>query len=156
MLVLLMLNLCKHCNKKMRGLALWLSMGASKTYKSKDALYKTIQAKGNKKKNGLGFDPYTSKPSERVMVKGVECLKFIKGDKLVDHTAQPKQAKPHASQSNFYASYMLKRNHLGKVVALYVGPRTHDRIVKKNVWVPKMLVTNMRGPKSIWVPKTKA
>ena len=130
--------------------------GCIKTYKSKDALYKTIQAKDNKLKRGFGFDQYTSKPSSRVVMNGVECLKFIKGGKQDGRTAQPKQPKAHASQSTFYASYMLKRNHRGKVVALYVGPRTKDRVIKRNVWVPKVLVTNAKGPKQIWVPKIKA
>jgi hypothetical protein len=130
--------------------------GCIKTYKSKDALYKTIQAKDNKQKRGLGFDQYTSKPNGRVLLNGVECLKFVKGGKQVDHPTQTRQPKAHAPQCSFYASYMLKRDHRGKVVALYVGPRTRDRIVKRNVWVPKVLVTNAKGPKQIWVPKIKA
>jgi hypothetical protein len=140
-------------NEKLNAL---VKYGCIKTYKSKDALYKTIEAKDNKQKRGLGFDTHTSKTNERVVIKGKACLKFIKGGKQVDHTSQVKQQKTHAPQSTFYASYMLKRNHRGKVVALYVGARTKDRIVKKSVWVPKMLVTNMKGPKQIWVPKTKA
>ena len=123
--------------------------GCIKTYKSKDALYKTIQAKDNKLKRGLGFDQYTSKPNGRVILNGVECLKFVKGGKQVDHTVQAKQPKAHAPQFSFYASYMLKRNHCDKVVALYVGPRTRDRVVKRNMWIPKVLVTNAKGPKQI-------
>jgi hypothetical protein len=45
------------------------------------------------------------------------------------------------------------RNKFGKIVDLYVGP--HHKKSKTCVWVPKCLVTNMRGPKHIWVPKTK-
>ena len=130
--------------------------GCIKTYKSKDALYKTIQAKDNKLKRGLRFDQYTSKPNGHVILNGVECLKFVKGGKQVDHTAQTRQPKAHAPQCSFYASYIRKRDHRGKVVALYVGPHTRDRIVKRNVWVPKVLVTNAKGPKQIWVPKIKA
>jgi len=58
--------------------------------------------------------------------------------------------KQHASQSSFYADYVLTWNHKGK----YVGYRTKDTLIKRNVWVPNVLVTNTLGPKSVWVPKT--
>jgi hypothetical protein len=67
-----------------------------------------------------------------------------------------KKPKPHASQDSFYADYVLTWNHKGKVVAKYVGPRTKGTLIKRNVWVPKVLVTNTLGPKSTWVPKTQA
>jgi hypothetical protein len=67
-----------------------------------------------------------------------------------------KKPKPHASQDSFYADYVLTWNHKGKVVAKYVGPRTKGTMIKRNVWVPKILVTNTLGPKSTWVPKTQA
>jgi hypothetical protein len=67
-----------------------------------------------------------------------------------------KKPKPHASQDNFYADYVLTWNHKGKVVAKYVGPRTKGTLIKRNVWVPKVLVTNTLGPKPTWVPKTQA
>jgi hypothetical protein len=43
------------------------------------------------------------------------------------------------------------RNKFGKIITLYVG--SHYKKSKTCVWVPKYLVTNMRGPKQIWVPK---
>jgi hypothetical protein len=67
-----------------------------------------------------------------------------------------KKPKPHASQDSFYADYVLTWNHKGKVVAKYVGPCTKGTLIKRNVWVPKVLVTNAIGPKSTWVPKTQA
>lgn len=66
-----------------------------------------------------------------------------------------KKKQAHASQETFYADYILTRNYFGKVVAIYVGPRTQGNYIKPCVWVPKVLVTNAKGPKSIWVPKTK-
>jgi hypothetical protein len=39
------------------------------------------------------------------------------------------------------------RNKFDKVVALYVGPQ-HKRL-KTCVWMPKYLVTNIRGPKQV-------
>jgi hypothetical protein len=54
-----------------------------------------------------------------------------------------KKHKPHASQdNNFYADYVLTWDHKSKVVAKYVGPRTKGTLVKRNVWAPKVLVTN--------------
>jgi hypothetical protein len=61
-----------------------------------------------------------------------------------------KTPKPHASQDNFYADYVLTWNHK------YVGPRTKGTLIKRNVWVPKVSVTNTLGPKYTWVPKTQA
>jgi hypothetical protein len=64
--------------------------------------------------------------------------------------------KPYVSQDNFYVDYVLTWDHKGKVVAKYVGPHTKGTLVKRNVWVPKVLVTDALGPKPTWVPKTKA
>jgi hypothetical protein len=58
------------------------------------------------------------------------------------------------SYHDFDAFYVLMRNKCGKIVALYVEP--HHKRSKTCVWVPKYLVTNMRGPKQILVPKNKA
>ncbi|KAG2643276.1 hypothetical protein PVAP13_2KG303704 [Panicum virgatum] len=60
-----------------------------------------------------------------------------------------------SSHVSFYADYVLTRNHRGKVVAKFVGHRTWNTKVKKHVWVPKVLVTNIKGPKYCWVPKRK-
>jgi hypothetical protein len=58
------------------------------------------------------------------------------------------------SYHDFDASFVLIRNKFGKIVVLYVGP--NHKKSKTYVWVPKCLVTNMRGPKQIWVPENKA
>jgi hypothetical protein len=71
-------------------------------------------------------------------------------------TKLSKKPKPHASQDSFYADYVLTWNHKGKVAAKYVGPRTKGTLIKRNVWVPKVLVTNALGPNSTLVPKTQA
>jgi hypothetical protein len=54
----------------------------------------------------------------------------------------------------FDASYVLIKNKHKKVIALYVGP--HHKRHKTCVWVPKVLVFNVKGPKQVWVPKNKA
>jgi hypothetical protein len=58
------------------------------------------------------------------------------------------------SYHDFDASYVLMRNKFGRIIDLYVGP--HHKKSKTCVWVLKSLVTSMRGPKQICVPKNKA
>jgi hypothetical protein len=50
-------------------------------------------------------------------------------------------------------SYVLCRDYNGHVYAKYVGP--NDGYIAWSIWVPKTLVTNMRGPIEKWVPKSK-
>jgi hypothetical protein len=70
----------------------------------------------------------------------------------------PKKKTPSASNDSnmsfktFDASYVLT-NKCGKVVAKYVGGKHKGS--KTCVWVPKVLVSNVKGPKTIWVPKIK-
>jgi 3D (Asp-Asp-Asp) domain-containing protein len=75
------------------------------------------------------------------------------------HVKVPKKKSPIASNEpnvsfkTFDASYVLT-NKSGKVVAKYVGGKHKGS--KTCVWVPKVLVSNVKGPKTIWVPKNKA
>jgi hypothetical protein len=68
--------------------------------------------------------------------------------KIVDASHEPK-----LSFKTFDASYVLT-NKSGKVVAKYVGDR--HKSPKTCVWVLKVFVSNVKGPKTIWVPKDKA
>jgi hypothetical protein len=74
------------------------------------------------------------------------------------HVKLPKKKTPTASNEpnisfkTFDASYVLT-NKSGKVVAKYVGGK--HKGFKTCVWVPKVLVSNIKGPKTIWVPKNK-
>jgi hypothetical protein len=56
------------------------------------------------------------------------------------------------SFKTFDASYVLT-NKSSKVVAKYVGDKHKGS--KTCVWVPKFLVSNVKGPKTVWVPKIK-
>jgi hypothetical protein len=56
------------------------------------------------------------------------------------------------SFKTFDASYVLT-NKSGKVVAKYVGGKHKGS--KTCVWIPKVLVSNVNGPKTVWVPKIK-
>jgi hypothetical protein len=70
----------------------------------------------------------------------------------------PKKKTPIASNDHnisfktFDASYVLT-NKSGKVVVKYVGGKHKGS--KTCVWVPKVLVSNVKGPKTVWVPKIK-
>jgi hypothetical protein len=75
------------------------------------------------------------------------------------HVKMPKKKIPNASNEHkisfktFDASYVLT-NKSGKVVAKYVGSK--HKSPKSCVWLPKVLVSNVKGPKTVWVPKNKA
>jgi hypothetical protein len=75
------------------------------------------------------------------------------------HVKLPKKKYPIASNDHnisfktFDASYVLT-NKSGKVVAEYVGGKHKGS--KTCVWVPKVLVSNVKGPKTVWVPKNNA
>jgi hypothetical protein len=78
------------------------------------------------------------------------------------HTTHIKMAKkkiPNASNEHnisfktFDASYVLT-NKSGKMVAKYVGGKHNSP--KTCVWVLKVLVSNAKGPKTVWLPKNKA
>jgi hypothetical protein len=75
------------------------------------------------------------------------------------HAKLPKKKTPFASNEpnisfkTFDASYVLT-NKSGKVVAKYIGGKHKGS--KTCVWVPKVLVSNVKGPKTVWVPKNKA
>jgi hypothetical protein len=75
------------------------------------------------------------------------------------HVKLPKKKSPIASNEpiisfkTFDASYVLT-NKSGKIVAKYVGGKHKGS--KTCVWVPKVLVSNVKGPKTVWVPKNKA
>jgi hypothetical protein len=57
------------------------------------------------------------------------------------------------SFKTFDASYVLT-NKSGKVVVKYVGGK--HKSPKTCVWVPKVLVSNVKGPKTVWLPKNQA
>jgi hypothetical protein len=72
------------------------------------------------------------------------------------HARLPKKKTPKASNDSnisfktFDASYVLT-NKSGTVIAKYVGGKHKGS--KTCVWVPKVLVSNVKGPKTVWVPK---
>jgi hypothetical protein len=61
--------------------------------------------------------------------------------------------EPNVSFKTFDASYVLT-NKSEKVVAKYIGGKHKGS--KTCVWLPKVLVSNVKGLKTVWVPKNKA
>jgi translation elongation factor EF-Ts len=112
----------------------------------------------------LARRPVTS--NTRVNTKCQEFIKFIKANiqqekkesikttNNVSYSHSNASHVSHMSYHDFDASYMLMRNKIGKIIALHIGQ--HHKRSKACVWVPKCLVTNLRGPNQTWVPKTKA
>jgi hypothetical protein len=112
-------------------------------------------------KDALGYLPKKGKeafiPKESIFVSSnvpfeeEEKIKMCHKCKVkVDVTHQCKSKKIVSSDP----SYILKKHFKGVVCAQYVG-RFLGSSKKKFIWVPKILVTNIQGPKKIWVPKTK-
>jgi hypothetical protein len=61
--------------------------------------------------------------------------------------------EPRLSFKTFDASYVLTSKS-DKVVAKYVGSK--HKSPRTCAWVPKVFVSNVKGPKIVWVPKKKA
>jgi hypothetical protein len=75
------------------------------------------------------------------------------------HIKMPKKKFVDASNKyiisfkTFDVSFVLT-NKSGNIVAKYVGGK--HKSPKTCVWVPKVLVSNVKGPKTVWIPKNKA
>jgi hypothetical protein len=70
------------------------------------------------------------------------------------HIKIPKKKIFNASNEHSISVSFVLTNKSGKVVAKYVGGK--HKSSKTCVWVPKVLVSNVKGPKTVWVPKNKS
>jgi hypothetical protein len=116
-------------------------------------------------KNGIGYK-MDDKHNSRVNTKGQKFIKITKANvqqekkqsnkitNNVSHYYANASHVSHISYHNFDVSYVLMRNKIGKIVALHIEP--HHKRHKTYVWVPKVLVSNVKEPKQVWVPKNKA
>ena len=59
--------------------------------------------------------------------------------------------KPNRRNKSNSTSYVIKKKTNGKVVAHKVGKK--DWSWNCSIWVPKEVITNMKGPQMVWVPK---
>jgi hypothetical protein len=125
-----------------------------------------LNARRSHIKNIIGYKS-NEKHNLRMNSNDKEFIKFTKGNSHQkkkqnlnnsNHVSYASNANAsyisHMSYHDFNASYILMKNKIERVVALYIGH--HHKRSKTYVWVPKYLVTNMRGHKQIWIPKNKA
>jgi hypothetical protein len=119
-------------------------------------------------KEGLGFDPSTSVTKDVTLSKESTPQKVIfvreghkdKGKKIVDKVgvgngkAIRGKPTPTKKKEKMPPSYVLRKAKDGEVFAKFIGPRNAFRFY--TIWVPKTLVTNLRGPIAKWAPLTKA
>jgi hypothetical protein len=112
-------------------------------------------------KDALGYLPKKGKeafiPKESIFVNSN--VSFEEEEKMkMSHKCKTRVDVDHQCKSNktvsFDPSCILKKDYKGVVCAQYVG-HSLGSSKKKSIWVPKILVTNVEGPKKIWVPKTK-
>jgi hypothetical protein len=89
-----------------------------------------------------------------------KCPQFVK---KMDKGAK-KKLKPTVKSSLIYTmpnrknktksnTYVIKKKANGKVVAHKVGKMKEERGLNQPIWVPKEIITNMKGPQMVWVPK---
>jgi hypothetical protein len=64
------------------------------------------------------------------------------------------QLKAQVPEQSLSSYFVLKNNSKGEVIAKYVG-NNKNIYHNTSIWVPKILVTNMQGPKNVWGPKTR-
>ena len=81
--------------------------------------------------------------------------RFCTSCKQVGHKEQ--ECKNNSKNANVSSikldsCYMLTRGTNG-VKAKFIGKPWMGSKKKKDIWVPKSLVTNLQGPKQVWVPK---
>lgn len=130
-------------NEKLMGL---LHNGLLKCHLGSKALKEYLgYQRSNFNHEGLGYYPQKGKKVETVQKGGF--INFVKAKSI--------QNNSYAPQSSFDASYVLRKDRHGKIVARYVGIRHKHISIKQSIWVPKMLVTNLKGPKQVWVPKNR-
>jgi hypothetical protein len=107
-------------------------------------------------KEGLGYNPKKGKaafaPHKTRFVKNNGS--YCKSCKQVGHIEQycmNKKFNANVSSIKFDSFYILTKGTNG-VHAKFIGtPWMGSK--KKAIWVPKSLVTNLGGPKQVWVPK---
>jgi Zinc knuckle len=97
---------------------------------------------------GLGYVPKKGKTA--FIIPKTTFVKE-KGKKVVGYVPKGSTNNTRVSFAPYDSCYVLSRNSNG-VCARFVGTPILGA-KKKAIWVPKTLVTNLQGPKQIWVPK---
>jgi hypothetical protein len=63
--------------------------------------------------------------------------------------------KPNRKNKTKSNTYVIKKKANDKVVAHKVGKMKEERGWNQPIWVPKEVITNMKGPQMVWVPKCR-
>jgi hypothetical protein len=61
--------------------------------------------------------------------------------------------KPNRKNKTKSNTYVIKKKANGKVVAHKIRKMEKERGWNQPIWVPKEVITNMKGPQMVWVPK---
>jgi hypothetical protein len=118
-------------------------------------------------KEGLGFAPKSKKKKKSNKKSKTKQALPLKDTFVKEGEGAPNNKKNEAMGGNvnrgktthpnkaddFNPSYVLCRASDGHVYAKFVG--SSYEYIEWSIWVPKTLVTNMKGPIKEWVPKTK-
>jgi hypothetical protein len=129
----------------------------AKAYGGEDSL---LMCLGNQRaslyKEGLGYIPKKGKAAfanhKTSFVRNNS--RYCKSCKQVGHIGQQcmnKNKNAKVSLIKLNSLYMLIKNANG-VKAKFIGAPWMG-LKKKAIWVPKSLVTNLQGPKQVWIPK---
>jgi hypothetical protein len=88
-----------------------------------------------------------------------KCPQFVKkmdkGAKKLNPTIKSSLIYTNPNRKNKTKSntYVIKKKANSKVVAHKVGKMKEERGLNQSIWVPKEVITNMKGPQMVWVPK---
>ena len=114
-------------------------------------------------KEGIGFAPNSKKkkndktkrppPLKQTFVKEGVGAPMEKKNNVKGDDVKKGNATPSNKAGNFNPSYVLCHASDGHVYAKFVG--SPYEYIEWSIWVPKTLVTNIKGPITQWVPKTK-
>jgi hypothetical protein len=133
------------------------SLALGKAYGGEDLLLMRLGSqRASLYKEGLGYIPKKGKATfahhNTSFVKNNGC--FCTSCKQVGHKEHDcKNKKSHANVFSIkFDSYCLLTKGANGVKTKFVGTSLLGP-KKKAIWVPKCLVTNLRGPKQVWVPK---
>jgi hypothetical protein len=61
--------------------------------------------------------------------------------------------KPNRKNKTKSNTYVIKKKANGKVFAHKVGKMKEERGWNRPIWVPEEVMSNMKGPQMVWVPK---
>jgi hypothetical protein len=74
-------------------------------------------------------------------------VKDCTGSKIMHASIDPSYVLVKSSKGDVYAKFVGKNRNYASIHNNGIGTK------KMSIWVPKVLVTNLLGPKQVWVPK---